>query len=155
MITSCFELEENLSEEILDENVGKLSIMKPFHLENRISSSPFKKRPKKIKLSKISSVPSDNKRYKFWVSQNDPSVKNIRWCGKKESSQSVSTSTNLQSDIRSLLRKAIQLRNHRSYECSGGSNPCVRDSPLDKKAKTVTNEVSMKDIKNPFIFKNY
>ncbi|CAI2368897.1 unnamed protein product [Moneuplotes crassus] len=102
--------EENITDEILDEHVSRPSLIQSLHLDTKCSKAPFDHKLKTMKFRKVTSFPVPDPKTKLPSSDFESSTESRRLSHHKKSAMTESSTKTLQSDIRDLLQKAIQIR---------------------------------------------
>ncbi|CAI2369162.1 unnamed protein product [Moneuplotes crassus] len=139
-------IDENLSQDILDEDVIAPRRINSLHSEDKISCSPFQRKNDHFRKATSCSVHKNS-------SNADRQALEI--CKKKAmgvkkfSSQNQCNFKSLQKDIRYLLHQAMKIRNLYDAEFERRIEPKYNDPPQQLLIKSEIRVVTMADIQKP------
>ncbi|CAI2384960.1 unnamed protein product [Moneuplotes crassus] len=127
------QLDENLPEEFLDENACALNINVSLNIERNMSSSPFRSKatsmrqipPSAAQFNRREVCPRSSKKTSGTTKQLSPFSEDL--LPEKIKSEGKIPASRLQSDIKKLLKIAVQMRSQ-SNSCSG-----VEETPIPVK----------------------
>ncbi|CAI2368377.1 unnamed protein product [Moneuplotes crassus] len=142
--------EENITDDILDENISRPAFIRSLHLETKTPATPFDQVTSVKKFRKVASLPISDYKNDGLTGNFEPSCENKGLLMKKASSKTQFSTNKIQADIRNLLQKAIQIRNIYSFECELDESPKFGTNECHALQMPKGEEVTVGDLHNPF-----
>ncbi|CAI2377306.1 unnamed protein product [Moneuplotes crassus] len=132
--------EENLSDQLLREDVEVSNIRVSMGIVKNMSSIPFGARYRQNQLKKVASFPVNKNQVNDWEFQKNCIPK--KNTAKRIYSSSLPKTSDIQSDIRALLQKAIKIRHLYNVD-SARSEDCQEEN-VSKENSQVSQEAAKK-----------
>ncbi|CAI2368209.1 unnamed protein product [Moneuplotes crassus] len=141
--------EENITDDLLNENVTRKAMICSLHRETMVMSTPFGKRSMFKPFRKVVSCPIPDLKREARVDNFESFIENKNPFLKKKSNKTQYCTKNIQEDIRNLLKKAIQIRNLHNFECDLNESPKFGSHGCGADINPKNKEVTVGDLHNP------